>query len=238
MQIFITLFLFISTSFLATTNMAFGDEGEGRVNPVIRCLAKEEQMIHSQKLLGPVYQINAELLNELLVDEELMIKRKYAASICSFKEFSPSVQVLRYLMSEGRGIFDIGANDVRDGRKESVIANLIDIAPQLLISYLMWLQGTMPTTSCLEKNVPEIARYVKLYRYYQDEDSADSLIFNKQSIYNIFNGLKNFDKLMKICQQQKENALRPKNKMNKATKEVKGDVRDMRDVVRDEKSGG
>ncbi|MBF0300113.1 MAG: hypothetical protein HQK51_15435 [Oligoflexia bacterium] len=171
---------------------------------IVKCLAKEENIIHKNKVNGPIYALNKELLNELVIDETISIKEIYLKKICAFKEFSPSVLLLQHLLIDGKNIF----NEVKykpddfsaKSRATYLIDNLLDMAPNLFVNYLMELQNMTPTMNCLETRIPELGSYLRNYQHLEDEDiSGPKILFDVNKIKTIFEKLKNFDKIFKEC---------------------------------------
>lgn len=203
-------------------------EKSAHIDTLIKCFAKEETLLHKNKVNGPVADLNKELMNELLVDDSLNIKSSYLQKICSFKTFSPSVQFLHDLLLFGRELFSFQSNsnprnkninatnswapreafswnranrsNLRfDPSQSSVIDGLLERAPELFVTYLVSLQSLTPSSQCLEGKIPEMASYLKQYQYQEDEEDGGKALFDKEKIKKIFLKLQNFDQIYADC---------------------------------------
>ncbi|MBF0360099.1 MAG: hypothetical protein HQK49_03770 [Oligoflexia bacterium] len=213
--LFFCTFSLLSASASASDIKKTNKQKERKDTNIIKCLAQEESIIHKNKVNGPIYSLNKELLNELVIDESISVKEKYLKEICSFKEFSPSVFLLQHLLIEGKEIFSINDNqsnssNVFEDQTEKpralyLIDNLMDLAPSLFINYLMELQNMTPSATCLEVKIPELAKYLQNYQYLEEEEYAGTkIVFDKEKIKIIFEKLKNFDKIYKECLSMKK----------------------------------
>ena len=65
-----------------------------KVSDLIRCLGQEELALHQQKLGGPLYQLNQEMIVLFAGNNELTLKEGLFEQICQNKDFSASVALL------------------------------------------------------------------------------------------------------------------------------------------------
>ncbi|MBF0315077.1 MAG: hypothetical protein HQK50_13825 [Oligoflexia bacterium] len=190
---------------------------------ILKCLGVEEGLIHAQRISGPVYLINAEILNELTVEESIQVKNEYLQKICSFKTFTPSLWILRDLLLRGENIF-ILTDDAFGGKinpaKATVVQNLIERAPELMVAYITALQALTPLPDCLRNNIPELQEYLTKYNYYENEAGSGQVLYDKKLINAIFNKLEKFDSIYVKCQADSER-LKKLEKKRRAEKEAR-----------------
>lgn len=65
-------------------------------NPIIKCLAQEEQQLHLKKDQGIAYKLNQQFINLFAGAGSLRIKKNYADAIC--KDQSMGLSLLKHLV--------------------------------------------------------------------------------------------------------------------------------------------
>lgn len=179
------------------------------VNPLMTCLGQEELKIHRTKTTGPIYFLNQLFINELATIYGVTLKESVLNDVCQKSLFSPSVNLLRILLLDGRKAFDIPPTAQLGGVEalaSSSLESFLDEIPHVFFSYLSKLQALAPSAPCLEKEVPEISYFIGRYKYLEDAVGPKKLIEEKDKINLIFKKLIKFDAIIKKCQKESDDA--------------------------------
>ncbi|MEK6626253.1 MAG: hypothetical protein AABY86_14880 [Bdellovibrionota bacterium] len=196
------LFLIIATSLFVSPRTS----AAGRISDLIRCLGQEELSLHQQKLTGPLYQLNQELIVLFAGNNELLLKEGLFEQICKNidgdKDFSPSVTLLRKLLTNNYNIFflDEALVPARSKLAHHVILNELKERGHLIfINYIAGLQGLTKDPHCLEREIPELKYLFERIKYLEEEIDAPELIEDNDKVEAVFQKLKDFKALQQRC---------------------------------------
>jgi hypothetical protein len=174
-------------------------------NPLLHCLAKEENELHKEKNTGPMYRLNQEFINELATSNDINLKRIYIDEICQSKKHSPSVALLRLLLLKEADIYDLSLSGV-DPSLKSFKMNYINEfqkqVPRILIQFLSSLQAEMATPHCLEKAIPELKDFNDKLKYLEEDLSTHEVLKDKKKIESIFLKLQDLQKIKLACEEK------------------------------------
>ncbi|HAZ14282.1 MAG: hypothetical protein A2X86_18830 [Bdellovibrionales bacterium GWA2_49_15] len=174
----------------------------GRVSDLIRCLGQEELALHKEKVTGPLYQLNQELIVLFAGNNELMLKEGFFEEICHNKDFGPSVALLEKLLTNNYNVFLLDEKLVPPRSKLShhvILNELKDRGHLIFTNYLAGLQGLTPDPHCLEREIPELKYLYQRIKYLEEEINASELVEENAKIEAVFQKLKNFKALRKNC---------------------------------------
>lgn len=175
------------------------------VNPLMACLGQEELKIHRSKTTGPIYFLNQLFINELATIYGLSLKPEVLDEVCQKSLFSPSVNLLRILLLDGRNAFDIPPASSLGGVEAlaaSSLESFLERIPHVFFSYLSKLQALAPSAPCLERKIPEISYFIERYKYLEDVTGPKKLIEEKSKVNSIFKKLLRFDAIIKKCRKE------------------------------------
>lgn|GEM_PF-1378352 len=178
-----------------------------QVNPLMKCLGQEELKIHRAKSTGPAYYLNQVFVNELATIYGLTLRPSVLADVCQKRLFSPSVNLLRILLLDGKKAFVIPKEASEGGvaaLTTSSLESFIEETPHVFFSYLSKLQALAPSAACLEKEIPEIAYFMERYKWLEDTMGTRKLISEKNKVNAIFRKLLRFDSIIKKCKKAKK----------------------------------
>jgi len=178
-------------------------------NPVLVCLGQEELLLHQKKEVGPVYKLNQYLIGELASANQIAFRKKFIDAICQSKDFSPSVNLLRLILIEGKSLYIFKGDVFQKAMEESTIDNFIDNIPEVFFKYLSSLQALTPHHKCLKNYISHLDYFQTRYRYLGEELSNKIFEEDKSKIKVIFEDLKNLDQILIKC---KDLALKDKPK--------------------------
>ncbi|MEI8348249.1 MAG: hypothetical protein WCG27_12335, partial [Pseudomonadota bacterium] len=210
----LTLILLLPQWAFCLTKIATPDYGD---NPLLRCLAKEEGDLNRYNSTGPLYKLNQLFIEEFSALDEVMPNVTFLSEICSSKDYSPSVSLLRLMLLHGRDVFDLKHTDVRSKDfviQKSLMEGLIDRAPAIFFEYISNLQAKSPSAGCLLKKIPELAKFSSRFQDLESEKKPYELV-RIEEVSIIFNQLKNFDRINLECLKEKKAAVDKAKAKNK-----------------------
>jgi hypothetical protein len=175
-----------------------------QTNPIIKCLAQEEEKIHHSKTNGPLTFLNQKMLNELIMLSDVRIKAKYINIICNNKKFSPSLMLIKTIIEQGTSIFILSdsKNKGSNAYIKASITSLFNRLPIIFIQYIAYLNGLTAHEGCLQKEIPELGQFLYNFKYLEGEISYKKIITQKSNISTIFKKLSTFDEIMFRCQKR------------------------------------
>lgn len=185
-----------------------------RTNQLLQCLAKEEEKLHK---LGPpdaLFRLNQEFVNELASANDITLKKNFVDEICSSREHSPSVGLLKLLLLKEHEIYDLSLSGVEANMRPFKMGYINEFqkqVPRLFISYLSGLQAEMATPHCLEDHIKELAGFSEKIKYLEEEMSTHQILNQKSKIENIFKKLKNIKTIKASCLQQSKRVKKKQN---------------------------
>lgn len=191
------IILFICCLGLVLRPQASWSKGKG--NPLLVCLGNEEERLHLAKVTGPIYRLNQLFINEFASANEIQLEERYLQAVCSARHFSPSVNLLRFLMLDGKKIFKMNGLNIN---QVGVAEDLAERAAYIFFNYLAGLQSQTPHPQCLNKKIPEIAIFAERFRYLESDQSAREILSDRKKVAGIFAKLKHFDTIIKSCQKE------------------------------------
>ena len=168
-------------------------------NPVLVCLGQEELILHKKKETGPVYKLNQYLIGELAAANHITIKDRFVDAICNSKDFSPSVNLLRYILIEGKNLYHFEGDVFQRAMEVSTIESFVDGIPEVFFTYLSSLQALTSHPDCLSRHIRNLDYFQTRYRYLGEELSISIFEKDKDKIRVIFEDLKKLDSIFKKC---------------------------------------
>lgn len=168
-------------------------------SPILKCLGKEELMLHKTKNTGPVYYLNQTLVNHIATIPNLEVSAKNVRIVCHHPEFGPSLSLIRLILLDGGKIFNIKKDAVGHGLAVGQLGSFIEQAPHIMFNYLSEIQALMPTATCLTEEIPEVQYFYDRYKYLEGDLSGNQLMSDKLKIDRLFRGLNHIDRMIKRC---------------------------------------
>lgn len=170
---------------------------------ILECLGREELIIHKNAINGPIYDLNQRFINELAAGNSIKVKSKFLKKICSHNEFTPSINLLRALLLNGKDIFITNSsNKVKSPYQSVAIDDITKKVPQVFFHYISKFQLLTSDANCLNETIPEIKFFQDKFKYLEGSISQEQLLKDKSKIEKIFSSLKNFDSIIKKCQER------------------------------------
>lgn len=197
MNRFVCLFLScIMPICIFATNQSYGNS-----LTLLKCLGKEELYLHQNKITGPVYLLNQLLINKISSIENIPLKKESLKKICHRDKVTNSVAVnlLYYLLIEGKNIFHVPKNSISMG-----LNALISDTHYIFFKHLSRLQGETATHDCLEKKIPEIKYFSDRFKTLLPNVPTKNLFKEKDRLEKIFKSLRQLNTIMEQCAYEKE----------------------------------
>jgi hypothetical protein len=185
---------------------------------LLKCLGREELVIHKMKMTGPVYKLNQLFITELSSWGGIQMKRSRIEKICANDDFTPSVNLMRAILIDGGKIFEMksGADNANlRALNEGLVQALLNRIPHIFFRYLSDLQAISSYPHCLNEKIPELAYYLTRFKYLEEEYSTQELIKDKVKLNSIFSKIKRLDSILKDCEALQKKSL---NKMQSKRK--------------------
>jgi hypothetical protein len=178
---------------------------------LLKCLGREELVIHKMKMTGPVYKLNQLFITELSSWGEIQMKRSRIEKICANDDFTPSVNLMRAILIDGGKIFEMksGADNANlRALNEGLVQALLNRIPHIFFRYLSDLQAISSYPHCLNEKIPELAYYLTRFKYLEEEYSVQELIKDKVKLNSIFSKIKRLDSVLKDCEALQKESLK------------------------------
>ncbi len=199
-------------------NISFANSSR---SDLLRCLAKEEQLLHKKKILDTRYNLNQQFITKISEIGDIILKPEYYKEVCLGNHQYPSLKLLKLLVLHGSSIYsmDLKNDDtsVKTLRINSM-KEMDDTIIHLFIEYLSALRLRSKDAKCLENNIPYYKEVIIDIKFLEEEMSVRNIFKDTKKITAIFNSLDNFDKIVKKCDQ--ELAERLKNSKYKRNSEI------------------
>jgi len=195
----------VFTSVLLIVLVGYQPALYGAPNLLLQCLAKEEERLH-KKAQDSLYRLNQEFVNELAGSNDITIKKEYVSEICQSTKHSPSVGLLRLLLLKENQIYDLSLSEVEASMRPFKMGYINEFqkqVPRIFIQYISSVQGEMPTSSCLEKYIPELKGFNEKIKHLEMELPTHQLIAQKNKIEQIFEKLTQIKQIKLKCQEEK-----------------------------------
>lgn len=189
--------LVLSTSFSCFLS------SKAQAETIIQCLGKEEHLIHKKQYNGPLYNLNQKLINTFIVSADLQLKAESIKKICYSSEYSPSVNLLRMLLLDGKNLFTNNESErVAKIQKEQMIEVFVSEIPPLFFQYLGDLQSQLASPNCLVRHIPEVRKLLENYQYLEPDLEWNKNILSPNKVNLIFTKLRGIDAINKKCQDE------------------------------------
>lgn len=180
MKLFIYIFFLISLNVLAASR------------PYLVCLGQEEARIHKQKISGPYYKLNQEMISNLLqLSESIDMKPEILKNVCA--EEMTSLAILETILSKGGLLFISSAaeSNVQLRSMDNLsIKELKARSFKVFINYLTRLQSNFDDPNCLKKRVPEILSFYENAQHLLIEVGIEGTLDTIRNSKNFFIKLK------------------------------------------------
>ena len=168
-------------------------------NELIRCLAKEEEDLHSNHEIGPQYQLNQFFLNQSAEMGQSKIKPHYLKQICDNPYFPPSIAFLEMFLLEKEQLYLLPEDILERGFEKSSIESFTEKIPLIFFQFISSIQAKTAHPKCLQNHVHHIQYFINRFKYLEEEISTHALLKEKEKIKIIFQDLRNIKNIMKIC---------------------------------------
>lgn len=192
--IFIILVFYIS--------LAFASPKE-----ILKCLGKEEQFIHENKIGGAFYKLNQELIsNFILLPQEISLNDQLYKSICNRKINFPSFKLLeKLILKENIFTLNIEAGDIsKKALVEVSIGEMQESAIDIFMNFLNNIQSQTSDAKCLTAQISDLTELFEKFRYIEEDVGKVAILQELKEKKNIFDQLENASNFLKKCNQVKE----------------------------------
>jgi len=155
-----------------------------------KCLGLEEYFIFKNKIKGPIYKINQDLIAFISSKPDLILSDKIYNEICSniSKTNSPSLNILEHIIAnKSKNKFKIYSTDII----------------LIFLKFIQDVQKIAPTYNCLDKQVPYLKKYKDYVRFIGLDVNLKNINLSTEQYHQLFSKLKDINKLFAKCKSEK-----------------------------------
>jgi hypothetical protein len=178
------------------------------------CLGKIEKSYHKTKQLGPFYELNQNLINELTQVPGIEAQPEVLKKICKISPEAPLVLLEEILLNPSSWHnLKKSESPVTQKIAKQLIKEMNQQSPEILLIFLGALQAQMPTHNCLEKYIPGLNHLYRDVKWLQEEMDLKKIASTKDRLVPIFNRLRDLKEITQACndEKSKNNAKSPKS---------------------------
>jgi hypothetical protein len=168
-----------------------------KLDPLVKCLAREEAHLHKIKDIGPDYSLNQEFINDVSAFGGAPFKAKYLKQICA-PNAKTSFELLKVLVLHGKSVFRSFSGQENVYVKAS-LQTLLESIPLTFFNYISKIHALFPSANCLNTDVPEIPYFLNRFKYLQTDLTNKQLLSDRKKIVSILNKLSNIGPLITKC---------------------------------------
>ncbi|MDD0853511.1 hypothetical protein HBN50_10395 [Halobacteriovorax sp. GB3] len=175
------------------------------VSDILKCLAKEELIIHKKKSTGPLYRLNQTLINGVSSLGSMPLKKDFYQRICGENiTNSPSLNFLQIGLIYGKRMYPTLSEEASSQERfqYSEMQRVMDGLTKTFFNYVSQVQALSPSAKCLKEEIPELDELYLRFRYLSSEISPDWAYKERKSLTRIFNSLNNLENIFKSCKER------------------------------------
>ncbi|HXH30461.1 MAG TPA: hypothetical protein VNJ01_06595 [Bacteriovoracaceae bacterium] len=171
--------------FLSSTLMA-------KDRPLLKCLGEEEKRFHAKKETGPLYDLNQQLISEMVQIPHVSIEHESFLQVCTGSGHSESLKLLELSLKRGKELFVLPETltGAQGGMTTGMIDDYVKSSKDILLSFISQIQSLSPTPDCLNNEIPELRGFFTEIKYLQEDVDIKTLFKNKD--LKIFSQLKDY----------------------------------------------
>lgn len=209
--------------FLNLTILLFSLTAAAAPSELLRCLGSEEQALHKAKSLGPDYQLNQQLISELIQVQNVDLAPEYLTKVCPLKITNPSRRLLALLLDKGPSVFSYKTQmtSLEKSIATSMLEDFMQSVQQSFLSYIASVQQEAPTADCLKKNIPELDLLFVDIKYLEEDVETKYLFKDKGLAEKIMTKLLNYPVMLKSCIPKKPQKKAKKTDKSGSTPDLK-----------------
>ena len=159
--------------------------------------------------MGVFYKLNQRLISEMVLIQNIGVKKKYLDKICNSKT-SPAFTFFENIIYHGQKIFTYNNKQkIQNTRSRANTKEFLNKMPNILSQFISSIQQSAPTANCLTENILGLKQLHYELKYLATELDQNK-IFTKKKLSVIFKSLKNVDVIFKKCKREQKMRLKKK----------------------------
>lgn len=169
---------------------------------VLPCLGKEELALHKARDLGPNFQINRKLVEEVSGLSDLKLKYQFYNSICGGKsQRGASIKLLEAMIQYGEDIFELpsSGNDRVMIVQNNLTREFLGLRAQLVLDFMEMVQASAPSAHCLKEGFPRYGHILARLKSLQEYVAPETLDTELAIEINKMNFFKRYPKIVAKC---------------------------------------
>jgi len=198
-------------------------------DPILKCLAAEEERWHKIKKTNAQYFLNQNVLNTVSELQYLKFKSRFTTEICQHPNFRPSLALVYLVLRYKDELFEFSGDQLTQMAEINQLEQMQTEFQTQLISYLAMIHAELPMPNrellaqsikysnssskfhsipigqvdyglpCLERYIPSMRKVLERHLYLQEEVDPNRLFGTNKELNSLFENLKNLDWIKKQC---------------------------------------
>ncbi len=195
---------FILLIILFTTHLAPAYSRPGPTR-LMYCLGQQEKFFHLKKQTGPFYELNQNLMAELIQVPGLEASSVLLNRICKPSTMAP-LYLLEAIVLDPKDWWVL-KSDLEPQRRMIAIELMKEfrqMSPEILLTFLSSLQMIMPTPNCLERHIPGLSKMYHDVKWLQEEVDLKKITLGHKRIIPLFAKLQKYQDFALECAKSKK----------------------------------
>ncbi len=179
--------------------LSVGLSARAKDRPLLKCLGEEEKRFHQKKETGPLYDLNQQLIAEMVQIPFIEIDQASFLEICTGSGHSSSMKLLEASLRKGSALFVVPATVTGTQREMTVgmVDDYVKASKDILLQFISQIQALSPTPECLNNEIPELKAFYTEIKYLQEDVDQKTIFKNKDQ--KIFSQLKDYPIAFEKC---------------------------------------
>ncbi len=169
------------------------------------CLGQQEKFFHLKKQTGPFYELNQNLMGELIQIPGVEASAVLLNRICKPSTMAP-LYLLEAIVLDPRDWYTF-KSDLEPQRRTIAVELMKEfrqMSPEILLTFLASLQMIMPTADCLEKHIPGLSKMYHDVKWLQEEMDLKKITLGHKRLIPLFSRLQKYQDFAQECAKSKK----------------------------------
>lgn len=168
------------------------------------CMGQQEKFFHLKKETGPFYELNQNLIAELIQVPGLEASSILLNRICKPSILAP-LYLLEAMVLDPRDwyVLDRKLDPQTRSISEELMKELRQMSPEIMLTFLSGLQMQMSTPGCLEKHIPGLKKMYHDVKWLQEEVDLKKITMGQERLIPLFSGIQKYQLFAAECAKSK-----------------------------------
>lgn len=167
---------------------------------LLYCMGQQEKYFHLKKETGPFYELNQNLIAELIQVPGLEASSVLLNRICKPSTMAP-LYLLEAMVLDPREwyLLDRKLDAQTRSISEELMKELRQMSPEIMLTFLSGLQMQMPTPDCLERHIPGLKKMYRDVKWLQEEVDLKKITMGQERLIPLFSGIQKYQFFAAEC---------------------------------------